>query len=111
MDLKDIAKLARTINKTVNVTKDILQQIGVTDEDGSLTPEGHNYTYDDGDGLEFDGNVVRAARSYTGVIDWYCDCCNCYMNNQPGFNTLTGHWTCTKCGEDNDVSDNNIEWE
>ena len=31
------------------------------------------------------------------------------MNEQPGFNTNSGRWTCTQCGYDNDVSDNNVQ--
>ncbi len=40
--------------------------------------------------------------------DWYCDCCGELMNDQPGFNTITGTWTCLHCGEVNDVSEDNI---
>ncbi|MBR3864140.1 MAG: hypothetical protein IKJ19_03355 [Clostridia bacterium] len=45
---------------------------------------------------------------YDKNCDWYCDNCDAHLNNQCGFNTLFGHWTCTKCGWDNDVSDSNI---
>lgn len=40
--------------------------------------------------------------------DWYCDCCGAYMNNQQGFTTFSGGWTCTECGAFNDVSENNV---
>ena len=40
--------------------------------------------------------------------DWYCDDCDAHLNNQAGFNTLSGSWTCTKCGWVNDVTENNI---
>lgn len=40
--------------------------------------------------------------------DWYCDYCNGYLNEQPGFTTITGTWTCTECGGLNDVSMRNI---
>ena len=41
-------------------------------------------------------------------VDWYCDNCDEYMNYQTGFSTSSGEWTCTKCGYDNDVSNDNI---
>ena len=41
-------------------------------------------------------------------IDWYCDKCGCYMNDQEGFDTSTGRWICAECGYENDVSENNI---
>jgi len=40
--------------------------------------------------------------------DWYCDCCGVFMNDQPGFNASKGTWVCTNCGEENDVSDDNV---
>ncbi|CAM4257912.1 hypothetical protein ERIN107935_07025 [Erysipelothrix inopinata] len=40
--------------------------------------------------------------------DWICDNCNAYMNNQSGFSTLNGIWTCSECGTCNDVSSDNI---
>lgn len=40
--------------------------------------------------------------------DWYCDECDAYMNNQPGFTAKSGEWTCTKCGSVNDVTEDNI---
>ena len=44
-------------------------------------------------------------------IDWYCDNCNAYMNNQAGFNRIGGWWTCTECGTHNDVSLGNTIWD
>ncbi len=40
--------------------------------------------------------------------DWYCDGCGAYLNSQPGFTTDDDIWECTECGEENDVSDDNI---
>jgi hypothetical protein len=40
--------------------------------------------------------------------DWRCDSCGAYMNDQPGFTTVSDEWTCTVCGTVNDVSENNI---
>ena len=41
-------------------------------------------------------------------VDWYCDNCDSYLNNQPGFTTETGQWECIECGSINDVTSNNI---
>lgn len=40
--------------------------------------------------------------------DWFCDCCNTLMNNQPGFSTSSGSWICSECNHFNDVSSDNI---
>lgn len=40
--------------------------------------------------------------------DWYCDGCHAFMNEQDGFTTANGTWTCTSCGYLNDVSKDNI---
>ena len=40
--------------------------------------------------------------------DWTCDNCGANLNYQPGFTTEDGVWTCTECGEENDVSEDNI---
>ncbi|MDD7764691.1 MAG: hypothetical protein PT934_02855 [Peptoniphilaceae bacterium] len=40
--------------------------------------------------------------------DWYCDGCEAFMNDQPGFTTSSGIWICTECGTENDVTENNI---
>ena len=40
--------------------------------------------------------------------EWYCDDCDAHLNNQWGFTTITGIWTCTECGYENDVSESNI---
>ena len=41
-------------------------------------------------------------------VDWYCDGCDAHLNRQDGFTTATGSWTCTECGYENDVTDDNI---
>lgn len=42
-------------------------------------------------------------------VFWFCDKCETFLNRQPGFNTDSGHWTCSECGFDNDVSAANID--
>lgn len=44
--------------------------------------------------------------SFDNDCDWFCDNCDAYMNNQPGFRA-GGTWTCAECGEENDVSPEN----
>ena len=39
---------------------------------------------------------------------WTCDYCGANLNSQPGFTTSSGTWDCTECGEENDVSEDNI---
>ena len=42
------------------------------------------------------------------LIDWYCDCCDAYLNRQAGFTTETGCWVCANCGEENSVTEDDI---
>ena len=44
-----------------------------------------------------------------GEVFWFCDKCEAFMNTQPGFNSNDGHWVCTECGFDNDVTPANID--
>ncbi len=41
-------------------------------------------------------------------VDWFCDGCDANLNRQPGFTTSNGIWTCTECGYENNVTDDNI---
>lgn len=43
--------------------------------------------------------------------DWHCDECDAYLNDQPGFTTVTGEWICTECGAVNDVTEDNIRYD
>ena len=52
------------------------------------------------------GSISSSFRSSN--ITWYCDGCHAVMNDQPGFDTSTGIWECTECGELNDVTDDNV---
>lgn len=44
-----------------------------------------------------------------GEVFWFCDKCETFMNTQPGFNSNDGHWVCSECGFDNDVTPANID--
>lgn len=41
-------------------------------------------------------------------IDWYCDRCNVYLNDQPGFDDHHYVWKCTECGHKNSISADDI---
>ena len=61
-----------------------------------------------GEDLEFDdnGSVMEGSPG----IDWHCDGCGKYMNDQPGFDGYGDRWTCTGCGYENDTTASNIRW-
>ena len=44
---------------------------------------------------------------YDNNADYFCDNCDVYLNDQPGFTAITGQWVCSNCGYENDVSENN----
>lgn len=52
---------------------------------------------------------ISAEALNNGEVFWFCDKCETFMNTQPGFNTESGHWVCSKCGFDNDVSKAKID--
>ena len=41
-------------------------------------------------------------------VDWYCDHCGAYLNNQPGFDDHKYVWKCSRCGGKNSISRDNI---
>ena len=41
-------------------------------------------------------------------IDWYCDRCGAYLNDQNGFDDNKYVWRCSKCGHKNSISKDNI---
>ena len=41
-------------------------------------------------------------------VDWYCDHCGDYLNNQAGFDDHKYIWKCTNCGGKNSISRDNI---
>ena len=48
-------------------------------------------------------------KEWEDIVLWFCDECDTFMNVQSGFTTETGRWVCSVCGQENDVSDANIE--
>lgn len=41
-------------------------------------------------------------------IDWYCDKCNSFLNDQKGFSDHRKTWKCLECGFKNEISAKNI---
>ncbi len=41
-------------------------------------------------------------------IDWYCDRCNAYLNDQSGFDDHHYVWKYTECGHKNSISSDDI---
>ncbi len=41
-------------------------------------------------------------------IDWFCDRCNSYLNDQEGFDDHHYVWKCTECGHKNSISSDSI---
>lgn len=41
-------------------------------------------------------------------IDWWCDLCGAYLNDQIGFDDHKYTWKCTECGYKNSISRDNI---
>lgn len=52
--------------------------------------------------------TLSVAEFENNYVLWFCDECNEYLNVQKNFSTESGKWTCTECGHENDVSENNI---
>ncbi|MDE7229592.1 MAG: Sec23/Sec24 zinc finger-containing protein [Oscillospiraceae bacterium] len=41
-------------------------------------------------------------------VDWWCDRCGAYLNNQDGFDDHNYTHKCTECGHKNSISKDNI---
>lgn len=54
--------------------------------------------------------MISLYRRLTRVedCDWYCDNCGECLNDQPGFTYDCGTWTCTCCGYENYIDEDNI---
>ncbi|MBQ7276934.1 MAG: Sec23/Sec24 zinc finger-containing protein [Bacilli bacterium] len=42
-------------------------------------------------------------------MDWYCDECGDFLNNQCGFNTYSRKWKCKNCGFINSITEDDIQ--
>lgn len=54
------------------------------------------------------GFSITQLKKMTTVF-WFCDCCETFLNVQPGFTTKKKIWKCTECGFENDVSPENVD--
>ena len=57
--------------------------------------------------IQMKKEVVKMSERFPG-IDWYCDRCNAYLNDQPGFDDHYYVWKCTECGHKNSISADDI---
>lgn len=54
---------------------------------------------------EWDPDVIDDILEYDmGRIDWYCDECGEFLNDQDDFEGRVGYHTCTECGHENHIS-------
>ena len=42
------------------------------------------------------------------TVFWFCDGCGTFLNVQPGFSDYDEKWTCTECGFENDITQDNV---
>lgn len=54
-------------------------------------------------GYKLDDNLFRS-----GVVFWFCDQCDSYLNSQDGFNPFSKTHICTNCGFKNKTTEDNI---
>ncbi|MDR0913804.1 MAG: hypothetical protein LBM65_01350 [Oscillospiraceae bacterium] len=92
--------LATTSTKTVKKQKNMLcPSCGATmslNDDGIWLCECCKYSITN---KELENNYVF----------WFCDKCETFLNNQHDFSLNESVWVCTKCGHENDVTENNID--
>lgn len=111
---KSIRFLAKALGHAIPTVLEALENIDVIDENGKFTDEGlemgGGYSREYGVNT-YGEEIERKVQIELGDIDWICDGCGCYLNNQRGFTTRKGHWVCKECGFDNDVTENNVNWD
>ncbi|MFD1484796.1 hypothetical protein ACFQ5J_06090 [Lacticaseibacillus baoqingensis] len=44
-------------------------------------------------------------------IDWWCDNCRAYLNDQPGFMDSKGSWKCAECGYTSSITEADIVYD
>ena len=98
MPKKSIRFIARDIGRSFDYIKRAIDELGIEPDD-----------YSDEGTPTYNEESQRKIQTWANIgITWYCDKCGKIMNNQPGFNTHSGIWTCAECGYENDVTENNI---
>lgn len=56
--------------------------------------------------IQMKKEVAKMSERFPG-IDWYCDRCNVYLNDQLDLMTIKV-WKCTECGHKNSISADDI---
>ena len=79
---------------------------------------GQEYDHDNGYGgyayrswstRTWDSSIIPELGDWDPMtVDWYCDGCRAFMNDQPGFNGVGSTWTCANCGMSNDITAGNL---
>ena len=57
--------------------------------------------------IQMKKEVMRMSERFPG-IDWHCDRCNAYLNDQPRFDDHHYVWKCMECGHKNSISSDDI---
>ncbi len=52
--------------------------------------------------------ILSSSFKNDGGCDWFCDECDAFLNDQPGFAVTSGRWLWKECGDLNDVAENNV---
>ena len=52
--------------------------------------------------------IAKGSEDRFGAVNWWCDNCDALLNIQPGFSDSYDTWTCTECGCENELSEENI---
>ena len=98
MSKKSIRFIARDLGRSYDYVKRNIEEMGIEPDD-----------YSDMGTPTYSEDTQKDIQVYMNVgISWYCDNCGTYMNDQKGFNTHSGSWTCEKCGFINDVTKDNL---
>ena len=53
-------------------------------------------------------NFLNSNNERFPEVDWYCDGCGEYLNDQYGFDDHKYVWKCTECGFKSSISQDNI---
>lgn len=100
---------AKILGTTAKAFNEIMSEGGMF-EDGKVTDEADGYyeIMNNGYGtIKWDPEALDMAGYPLTNIDWYCDKCNNYLNDQSNF-VGNGICTCQKCGYKNVISASNI---
>ena len=95
-----ISEIAKQLNDSIENIHKELCKIKYTE-----------YRIDD-DLIMYDLNTaLQLVKNYgrTDMFEWYCECCNDYLNDQGRFINNNGTWVCSRCGHINEISKENIK--